>query len=350
MDAIAERAAEIGPTYFELTTALAWLHFVERAVDVAVLEVGMGGRLDSTNVCQPVVTVVTNISFDHTKQLGNTLALIAGEKAGILKPGVPAISGVLTDEPRQVIERVAREQGCRLVQLGRDFEYVYRAPLQVDRSALDDSTAMPRIDFNFRAEGQACQVEGLALGLLGQHQGANAALALAVWQELVRLGWRLPEEAVRRGLAEVRWPARIELVRRRPAIIVDSAHNVASITALLETLAESFAARRRVLIFATTRDKDLRGMLRLLLPAFETVVFTRYENNPRGVPPEELLALARELNIRESSLGTSPPEPIVAPTPAAAWAVVRDRLGPDDLLCITGSFFIAAELRTAVRG
>ena len=278
--------AEPGPTYFEVLTAAAFCHFVRRKVDVAVLEVGLGGRLDSTNVCTPLVAVITSISFDHVKQLGPTLAAIAAEKAGIIKPGVPVVSGVTVAEPREVVRKIARQHGCRLAELGVDFDVEYHPPQR-----LDQASAPARFDFRARA----CGFREIALGLLGRHQAANAALVYATADELRQQGWTIPEAAVRQGLAEVRWPARVEVVARRPTVVLDAAHNAASVAALVEVLAESFVARRRWLVFATTQEKDVRGMLERLRGRFDEVIFTRYLNNPRGVPPEELQALAIEL-------------------------------------------------------
>jgi dihydrofolate synthase/folylpolyglutamate synthase len=326
---------EQGSTYFELITAMALVHFVRRKVDAAVLEVGLGGRLDSTNVCRPMVSIITSISFDHTKQLGHTLAAIAAEKAGILKPGVPVVSGVTPDEPREVIRQIARRNDCRLVELGVDFDFAYDPARHVERAA-----SPGHVDFRYGRDsdeaGKRLRYEHVALGLLGRHQAANAAVAMAALEELRETGWDIPEAAVRRGLAEVVWPARVEVVARRPTVVLDAAHNAASIAALIETLAESFSARRRLLIFATTQDKDLRGMLGHLLGQFDEVVFTRYLNNPRAVPPQELQALAMELSGRRYA---------ICPEPADAWDAIHRLAGPDDLICITGSFFIAAEMR-----
>ena len=318
------------PTYFELTTAIAWLHFIERGVDIAVVEVGLGGRLDSTNVCRPQLTVITSISFDHMKQLGNTLEAIAREKAGIIKPGVPAVSGVTDEGPRREIEQICRQRGAPLVQLGRDFDFVYHPARQVD-----ENPAWPSIDFAYAA-GDGGRRDRVLLSLLGSHQAANAALALASLDRLVEQGWNIPEAAIRQGLTDLRWPARVEVVARRPTLVLDAAHNVASIAALVQTLRESFSARQRVLVFATTQEKQVAEMLSVLLPEFDRVVFTRYLNNPRGVPPQELAVLARR--IADIPLH-------VCVDPASAWQTVRELAGDDDLICVTGSFFIAAEMR-----
>ena len=330
-----------GPTYFEVTTAMALLHFVEQKVDAAVLEVGLGGRLDSTNVCQPRVSVITSISFDHTRQLGNTLASIAWEKAGIVKTGVPVVSGVMDEEPRRVIEDVCAERQSPLVELGRDFDFTYRVPRAVDHDA-----ARGQLDFAYRLPGHEQDLKNIELALLGRHQAANAAVALATLTELKRQGWAIPEQAIRRGLADVAWPARVEVVGRQPTVILDAAHNVASIEALLATHDESFSARRRLLVFATTRDKDARGMLRLLLPKFDTIILTRYLHNPRNLPPEELRAMAGELSEEDRTSSVQHgKECLVSPDPRSAWQLARQLAEASDLICITGSFFLAGEMR-----
>lgn len=334
------------PTYFEITTAMALVHFQRRQVDAAVVEVGMGGRLDSTNVCQPRVSVITTISFDHMKQLGNTLSAIAHEKAGIIKRGVPVVSGVVDAEPRAVIDSVAREHRCRLAQLGVDFEGHYAAP-----HGLEKQDAFGRLQFVYRMPGQEHRYDDLQLGLLGRHQAMNAAVALATISELRAQGWTIPERAVREGLAKVRWPARVELVARQPPVIIDAAHNEASVASLLETLDESFSARRRWLIFATTQDKPMREMLAQLLPRFDHVVLTRYFNNPRYVPVDELGAVAQEVAVAlngeaRSAVGRSI---TCCDSPGAAWDLVRARASADDLICATGSFFLAAEMRALIR-
>lgn len=331
-EAVRRNPAGFGPTYFELTTAIALMHFAAHECDAAVLEVGLGGRLDSTNVCHATVSVITSISYDHTKQLGNTLAEIAWEKAGIIKSGVPVVSGVTGHEPRLVIERVAAEHGSRLVQLGREFDFSYRPPIHLEQASSRGELDFRRID----EPGRAPSV-GVELSLPGRHQGANAATALATLDELRRLGWNLAESDVRRGLAELHWPARVEVVARRPCLVLDAAHNTASIEALLAALDESFSARRRYLVFATTQEKDIGGMVRLLLPKFDRVIFTRYTQNPRGVPVEELVRIADGTDCRNWQ---------TAADPAAAWDAVHAlRPTPDDLVCVTGSFFIAAQMR-----
>jgi dihydrofolate synthase/folylpolyglutamate synthase len=323
------------PTYFEVVTALAWLRFARHRVEVAVLEVGLGGRLDSTNVCQPRVSVITSISYDHTQQLGADLAAIAGEKAGIIKDGVPVVSGVLAPEARAVVGAVAAEHGCRLIQLGADFDFSYRPPRH-----LELADARGQMDFRCLS-GERSELVDLELALLGEHQAANTAVALSTVRELANQEWRISEPTIRRGLANVRWPARIEVLGRNPAVVLDAAHNVASIEALVRVLDQSFSCARRLAIFATTRDKDVRGMLEVLLPRFDDVIFTRYRNNPRGVDAEALEAL---------SAGIAGARRHLSADPDAAWKLAGEMASPEDLVCITGSFFIAAEISATIRG
>jgi dihydrofolate synthase / folylpolyglutamate synthase len=328
--------SQTGPTYFEIITAMALLHFADRQTDAAVIEVGLGGRLDSTNVCDPLVSVITSISFDHTDLLGDTLTKIAREKAGIIKPQVPVVSGVLDEEPRHVIATIAHENGSHLIQLGVDFDYQYHPPRRLDNAA---SQSPGPIDYENRSLPGMPQFRNVELGPLGRHQAANAAVALAVLDELRGLGWQLPENDVRRGLANLKVPARIEIIARSPTVVLDTAHNIASVQSLLQTLEESFDASRRLLLFATTQGKDARGMLQHLLPHFEAVVLTQYVNNVRAVTVSDIEKIVAELSDIPR---------YICPDPRAAWAQIRSLATTEDLICITGSFFLAAEIRPEI--
>jgi len=341
MDREACQGSHGGPTFFEITTAMAMLHFARRAVDVVVLEVGLGGRLDSTNICQPIVTVITTIGLDHVRQLGGTLTAIAREKAGIIKAGVPLVSGVVQAAPQAVIQQVAAEHQAPTSFLGQDFTFDYHAPAAVD--LVEEATGV----FDFRSLGpDPTTLEEVSLRLLGRHQAANAAVALATLLQLRAKGWRIPERALRRGLAEVRCRGRVEILSRQPTIVLDTAHNDSSIAALLATLDQSFAARRRILIFAATREKDVTGMLRRLLPNFDDIILTRYVENPRGVPPAELKATIDD--ILAAGPPGSQPQVTVCDTPPAAWRHCQSILTAEHLVCIAGSFFLAAEIRPLI--
>jgi dihydrofolate synthase / folylpolyglutamate synthase len=327
-EAAAEGDPPGGPTYFEATTAMALVHFVERGCDAVVLEVGMGGRLDSTNVCLPIVSVITSISFDHMQQLGHTLAAIAGEKAGIIKPGVPVVSGVTSDEPREVIARVAQEHGCRLIQSGRDFHYRYRDT---------------GVDFEYAVPGQEHALEDAPLGMRGAHQAANAAVALATIAELRHQGWCISMDAARRGLATAALAGRVEFIPGIPDVVLDTAHNPASAQALAAAL-ESFGTnRRRTLILAASHDKDVAAIVRELVPHFDRVIVTQYQENPRAVPAEALLEL-----VRAASEGRVERQIEVCRAPGEAWEAACRGAAPGELVVVAGSFYLAAELRKII--
>jgi dihydrofolate synthase/folylpolyglutamate synthase len=322
-----------GVTFFEVATAVGFLHFVRRRVDVAVLEVGLGGRFDSTNVCLPLAAVVTSISYDHTQQLGNTLARIAFEKAGIVKPGRPTVSGVRGAEARSVIEQVCRERGSPLREIDADFTYRYEPGV-----VTPEAERRPRVRVTTRARAWP----PLELALLGEHQAANAAVGVAVVEELRAAGLRVPDGAVAAGLARVRWPARLEVLRRRPLVLLDCAHNLASARALVETLEASLPAHRpeagarRLLVFGGSTDKDLAGMLELLAPHFDHAYLTRFAGSTRAAAPGQLAELLR----RSSPLPLTP-----CPDASGACRQALAAARPEDLVCVTGSVFLAGEVR-----
>jgi dihydrofolate synthase/folylpolyglutamate synthase len=335
-EAAAEDPPSHGPTYFEIITAMALMYFADARVDCAVLEVGLGGRLDSTNICLPAVSVITSISFDHTKQLGSTLAEIAGEKAGIIKSGIPVVSGVVADEPREVIRHMAGQHGCRLVERGIDFDAVVCESLP--GATVADAT---RFNFVYRVAQHSQELCDARVPLAGWHQAENAAVALATIEELRRQHWDIDDAAVRRGLANVECSARVQMLMAKPLVVVDVAHNVASIEALLQAINLHKVTGKRRLIFATTKDKDTRGMLAQLLPQFDDIVLTRYCLNPRSVPVDELAALA---DLELANFANVRPIVRVAEDLAGAWSLVKSQAAENDLIVVTGSFFIVAEL------
>jgi dihydrofolate synthase / folylpolyglutamate synthase len=327
-DAVERRPFAAGPpTFFELATAVGFLHFERRRADAVVLEVGLGGRLDSTNVCLPALAVITSISLDHVRILGDKLASIAREKAGIVKPGRPVVSGATAPEAREVIEEVCRRRKSPLTQLGVDFGFEYEPGAVRETEIIRPSV---------RVTTQERAWPAMELNLLGAHQSANAALVVASVERLRREGFHLSDAAVERGLAEVRWPARMEVVGRRPWVVLDCAHNVAAAEAVAQTLRESFPVGGRLLVFAGSSDKDVAGMFRVLGPHFDAAYLTRYTNNPRAVAPEELKRLW-------SAACTVPAETFA--TPAEAIATARAAAGPGDVVCVTGSVFLAGEVR-----
>jgi len=319
---------EQGPTFFEILTAFAFDYFRRREVQLAVLEVGLGGRLDSTNVCEPVVTAITSISLDHTQQLGATVEEIAAEKGGIIKPGVPVVCGEVDAGPRAVIGRLAQIHHAPLWEVGRQVRYDYR-PGRLDA----DQPATIRVECV--SPRHEVLVDWLPLALPGRHQAGNAAVAAMICRLLGRQGRPIAPSALASALAQVCCPARIELVRRRPWVILDGAHNPASVQALVDFLREQLHAPRRFLIFAAAADKDVPGMLDRLRGSFDETFLTRFTNNPRAVEAERLMAWAAEHFERR----------LWFDTPQEAYNEARRRAGPDDLICATGSFYLAAELR-----
>ncbi|WP_162659754.1 bifunctional folylpolyglutamate synthase/dihydrofolate synthase [Tuwongella immobilis] len=317
------------PTFFEVGTAVGFLHFVCRNVDVAVIEVGLGGRFDSTNVVQPMVSVITSISFDHMAQLGNTLTLIAREKAGIIKPGRPVVATMTAEEARAVVISTAAERGSRLSLIDRDFTGRYLPSteplLRPARVAVQTSRSWPPME----------------LALLGEHQAQNAAGVVKTVELLTEQGLTIPDSAVAAGLGQVRWPARMEIMGRRPLVVLDCAHNVASVQAMAETFHHTLPVKgMRRLIFAASADKDVPGMLRVLAPHFDAFTLTRFAENPRSVDPQQLADWLRpQIDGRPMTIVMDAPQ---------AWQQVWEQAKPDDGIGIVGSVFLAGELRNRV--
>ena len=307
-------------TAFELATALALLAFAHAEVDVAVVEVGLGGRLDATNVLLSEVAAITSISYDHTQILGNTLAEIAREKAGIIKPGRPVVSAPQPPEATEVIVRTAAERDAPLLLGGRDW-------------AVEGTPAR----FSYRGPGG--ELRDLRLALRGAHQVENAGVALAVVQLLGERRFSISEQAMWSGLAQVRWPGRLEVLRQRPLVVADGAHNVDSAERLAQALRAEFTWRRLILILGIARDKDIPGIVRALAPLADEVMAVA-SHSPRAATPERILAAVGEI---------APDVPArAAGSVAAALDDVLGHAGPEDLILVTGSLYAVAEAREAL--
>jgi dihydrofolate synthase/folylpolyglutamate synthase len=317
------RAAGDPPTFFEIFTALAFRHFADEAVDLAVVEVGLGGRLDATNVLRPDVSVLTSVSIDHTHQLGETLERIAAEKAGIIKPGVPVVCQPQPPEAMAVVERAAQRAGSPLLVVGRDVTYTW-APVQGTGIRLAVRTPHAAYD-------------DLFLPLLGEHQAVNAATAIAAAERAGSLAERLTPERVRGGLRRVRWPGRMELVPGRPDMLLDGAHNRASMERLMEGLAQHFPGRLLVFVFASAADKDIDGMLAVLAQkgGGAPVVFTRTDN-PRAAAPADLADSFWARGGREAE---------TAPATAAALEAARKKAPLGGLVVVCGSLYLVGEFK-----
>ncbi|HEX9029558.1 MAG TPA: folylpolyglutamate synthase/dihydrofolate synthase family protein, partial [Anaerolineales bacterium] len=265
-------------TTFEITTALALLYFARQGASAVVLEVGLGGRLDATNVVVPNVSVIASISYDHTNILGNTLAEIAGEKAGIIKPGVPVVVSPQKEEARQVIERIAAERGSDLTQVGRDylFSQVSHSLEGGQELLIWPASQQALVDTYMDSGGsQGQEPTRLNIPLLGYHQVENAATAYAALQVAREHGIPLDEAAIIKGFSEVSWPGRFEVLQRNPPIVIDSAHNRDSALKLRLALDDYFPGWPVVLVFGASEDKDIAGMFAELMPRIRQVVATR---------------------------------------------------------------------------
>jgi dihydrofolate synthase/folylpolyglutamate synthase len=299
------------PTFFETTSAMAFRHFAEQRVDLAVVEVGMGGRLDATNVVRPDACAITRIGLEHTENLGRTIERIAREKAGILKPSVPAVT--VAQPALKVIQERAKELGCPLTVVGRDVRY-------------------SRTDFDL--DGQHLILEdGLRLDafipLLGSYQPENAATAYAV-ALVLREKWNLTREAIVEGLATARWPGRLQVVRDDPLVIVDGAHNAPAAAAVAESLQELFPGQKVTFVVGVLSDKDLGGIADALGPLAAKVYACRAKT-PRTFQPEEV----------GRAFGPYAPVDIVPEAKEAVQRAVDDARG--DVVVVTGSIYVAGE-------
>lgn len=348
-DASAQLEAEGGdrPTFFELTTAMGMLHFADVGCDYVVLEVGLGGRLDSTNVCQPVACIITSISLDHMAQLGNTIAAIAGEKAGIIKPGIPVVSTARHPDARQVIAKVAEQQGSVLQLIDRDFSVTWQPILP---GASDSPTDPARAEVDYRTSAVQSWIGNSRwrLPLLGRHQADNLAAALTVLDVLALANHWTDETKPRLqpAMLTLKVPARLQVVGHSPTRIIDTAHNPSSITATIDALEVHFPNMRRTVVFASSRDKDFKEMLEILLARCHRVILTAYQNNARGLPLGDLEATARAIASDLTQSGTPVARISIASDASQAWQQAVSTSDENDLICGTGSFFLAAELLT----
>ncbi len=312
------REASLGAlTYFEILTALALAYFAEAKVEVAVLEAGLGGRYDATNICDPAVAVVTPISFDHMDILGDTLEKIATEKAMIIKPGRKAALGPQPPEARAVLEARAQEVAAPLFRVEEHYRWIRR------------SEAIPGQTFDLHGDRELPE---LFLPLLGDHQLQNAALAVLACDLLAGQARPIADLAVRQGLAAARWPGRFEILGKHPTIVLDGAHNAASAQSLAETLRRVFSGGKILAVIGLGADKDVEGFFRELQPALAAVWLTR-SRTMKAVPAKRLRAALAGFGgkIAESE------------TVAEALAQARAAAGPEDTVLITGSFYVIGE-------
>jgi dihydrofolate synthase/folylpolyglutamate synthase len=308
------------PTFFECATAMALYHFALKEVDWAVLETGMGGRYDATNVVHPQACVISNIHMEHTQYLGHTLQEIAAEKAGIIKEQAGVVTGARQRAALQVIERTAADRGVPLLRIGKEIK------LRKTGNGL------------FTCMGKGHTWPGLKVGLLGDHQMINATLALGALELLMERGLDVPEGAIYRGLAETRWPGRLEVVSKDPFVLLDGAHNPSAVRSLKAFLTSGAPSRRLILVLGILKDKAWKPMLRELAVISHRMILTRPEYE-RAADPEALATFARSLKE----------DVIVQPLLTDAISLALDEAGRGDWVCITGSLYTVGEAKAYFR-
>jgi dihydrofolate synthase/folylpolyglutamate synthase len=307
------------PTFFEFATAMALYAFGRQKVDWAVIETGMGGRYDATNIIKPAISIITNVSMEHRDYLGSTLAEIAREKAGIIKQATPVITAAKQKQARSVVREVARKKSAPLFMLGKDFA------VRQDQSG------------HFSYYGFENTWRHLKTPLLGQFQVQNAALALAASELLSRDSASISRESIKEGLAKTRWPGRLEIVSDRPLIILDGAHNLIAARNLARFLADNLSKRRITLVIGILDDKPYGSMLRSLLPQCRRAIITRAKTG-RALDPRRLYKTAQKIMSDIS----------IVPDVAGAAKIAIEDSGPDDVVCIAGSLYVVGEAKEAI--
>jgi len=308
-------------TFFEIYTALAFLYFFYQKVDLAVLETGLGGRLDATNVVCPLVAIITQISFDHTKELGEDLTSIAREKGGIIKKGVTVITSPQERIVVKVLEQIAKEKKAQLYKVGENIQF-------------------KKIESDFWTQSFSLQTtkraySNLSLSLAGTHQLINAATAIGAIDLLEDKGIFLSPEAVRKGLKRVKWPGRIQILSTKPFFILDCAHNGASAQALANYIKENFLKERIILILSVLKNKDIESIVRILCPLADTIILSRV-NNPRTLEPEEIKGVIQKF-CRGKKI-------FIEKEVKNAVIYAQELACSEGLICATGSVYLAGEI------
>jgi dihydrofolate synthase/folylpolyglutamate synthase len=318
------------PSFFETMTAIAFDFFASTGVEIAVLEVGMGGRLDATNVVEPILSVITDIDLDHQKFLGDTIAAIAAEKAGILRPGIAAVTLPQHPKANQVLGERITAVGARAVNAARNLPSMSpQAESLIHNSAQETRYALSVL-------GQEVEIVS---PLVGRHQLRNLALAITAAEELAAQGFRITPQSIASGTRQTLWPGRFQrfaATAHRPEVVIDVAHNPAGAWALRSTLSEQFGERPLVLLFGAMADKAVDEMAKILWPQMAHVVLTRVAGSPRALDAADLARLAQSLAVEHSISAT------VSQGLALAIAQAR-RLGPHSVVVIAGSIYLAGE-------
>jgi len=325
-DATVHLRGDAIPTLFEIYTAMAFLYFKENKVDFAVYEVGLGGRLDATNIINPYVSVITPISYEHTDKLGNTLSEIAAEKGGIIKEGRICVSAPQEPEALEVIKNICAARRAKLIHVGSDIVY--------SELGSDDKRAL------FNISGMSGEYRGLESRLLGPHQMVNAATAIAAVEALGSYGIKIGEVAVREGIADARWSGRLDVVQRVPFIVLDGAQNRASANALAESVTKIFPHNKLILVLGVSKDKDIPGILKELLPITDSAILTKSRVTERAAEP---MRIKKYLDSMIASDGLTIEDVSVTQNIADALLMARSKALADDMILVTGSLFVIGE-------
>lgn len=321
------------PTEFEVVTAIGFSYFKEQAVDFLVLEVGMGGRLDATNVVTPLVSVITPISMDHQQYLGSTLRDISREKCGIIKQGVPVVTAPQEDEAMAVIEDACRERNCSLTKVINSS--VSRSPDTISYRFVNGGIK----GMTFDLYTPKTDYPGLQIGLMGRHQLDNAATAVAAVEPLGNSGVNLSREAIYKGLKGARWPGRLEIMKEKPTVLIDGAHNIAGIKTLKAVLEEYFYDRKKILVVGILEDKDYTEMLEELIPVADTVICTA-PDNPRALSAARLAEAVSNI-FQKSQIKVYAQEKI-----EDALKLASSLAADEDMVVFAGSLYMIGHVRT----
>ncbi len=320
---VTDRMKDDRPTFFEVYTALSYLYFSQKKIDLGVFEVGLGGRLDATNILEPLVSVITPVSYEHTDKLGNTLALIAAEKAGIIKDNSVCVLAPQEEEALNAIVKICAEKKAKIILVGKDIKF--------EESEFNCSKEI------FNVKGFFGEYRGLEMPLIGAHQVANAATAIGAVGALSLSNIKIPRDAVIRGLRLVKWPGRIEVASRKPYIILDGAQNRASARALVFAIKRAFKYDKLTLVLGVSKDKDINGILDELLPIADRVILTKAKVSERAAEPakiKELIPRGREIYLTDNV--------------GEAIEKAKELTVLGGLILITGSLFVVGEAREQI--
>lgn len=326
---VEKMAKDDTPTFFELFTAMAFMYFADKKVDIAVIETGLGGRLDSTNVIEPAVVGITSISIDHQNLLGNTIDSIAREKAGVIKKGIPVVSVPQDPAAMKELKKAATAVKAPFMVTGKDIDFSYRFESSREhgphtRICLTTPTS---------------KFEHLKVPLPGEHQAINCGLAIAMLDTLKAGGYKIDDSKAIEGLKDIRMPGRMEIINQDPRILIDAAHNAASIKALIGAVGQHIPYDSMIVIFGCGQDKDVRGMLEQLQYGADKLIFTR-SNSPKAMYPQDLADMYTEICGKMCQTTMSLNE---------ALKIASSAISKEDLICITGSFYLVGQAKVMFR-